>query len=343
MPDPLLSLFVACLFLTAGSFLFWPERGYFWKWRKLSRTNARVLIEDTLKHLYEAEYAHRETSVQSLAGTLEIPGNRAAELLKGAESRDLIQRTGDVVHLTSQGRNYALRIIRLHRLWERYLAEETSVKETDWHHMAEQQEHWMSEEQANALSAQMGEPSFDPHGDPIPTASGEVPPKRGQPLATLPPNEIGVIVHLEDEPDEVYAQLVAEGLYTGMQVQVTEVTPERICFWANGEESILAPVCAANISVVALPREIEKEGPFETLTSLKLGEKARVLRLSRTCRGLERRRLMDLGILPGTSIEAEMRSASGDPTAYRVRSSLIALRKEQADQIHIDRKMEVVS
>lgn len=343
MPDPILSLLIAGVLITGLLFLFWPDRGYFWKWRKLSSMNNRVLIEDTLKHLYDAEYAHRAASVQSLAGALEISGNRAADLLKRTESLDLIQRAGDAIRLTAEGRNYALRIIRLHRLWERYLAEETSVKETEWHHLAEHQEHWMSDEQANALAAQMGEPSFDPHGDPIPTASGEVPPRRGQPLATLPENDIGVIVHLEDEPDEVYAQLVAEGLHTGMQVQVTNVSPERIRFWANGDERVLAPICAANISVVPLPKDVEKEGPFETLSTLKTGEKARVLRLSRMCRGLERRRLMDLGVLPGTAIEVEMRSASGDPTAYRVRGTLIALRKEQADQIHIDRLQEMVS
>ncbi len=51
--------------------------------------------------------------------------------------------------------------------------------------------------------------------------------------------------------------------------------------------------------------------------------------------GLERRRMMDLGILPGTSIEAELVSPLGDPTAYLVRGALIALRREQARQITV--------
>ena len=49
---------------------------------------------------------------------------------------------------------------------------------------------------------------------------------------------------------------------------------------------------------------------------------------------------MDLGILPGTTIEAELRSPSGDPTAYRVRGALIALRREQSELIYIDRSKE---
>ncbi|MCB0153338.1 MAG: ferrous iron transport protein A [Anaerolineae bacterium] len=57
-------------------------------------------------------------------------------------------------------------------------------------------------------------------------------------------------------------------------------------------------------------------------------------------RGAERRRFMDLGILPGTVITAEMISPSGDPTAYRVRGAVIGLRREQANLIQITRNVE---
>jgi len=59
-----------------------------------------------------------------------------------------------------------------------------------------------------------------------------------------------------------------------------------------------------------------------------------------TCRKHERRRLMDLGILPGTLIEAVLRSPGGDPTAYRVRGALIALREEQSRWIYISRNVQ---
>lgn len=72
-----------------------------------------------------------------------------------------------------------------------------------------------------------------------------------------------------------------------------------------------------------------------TLDQLKLGETAAVTRLN--AEGITRRRLMDLGILPGTHLVAELSSALGDPIAYRVRDALIALRKEQARQIEITR------
>lgn len=74
-----------------------------------------------------------------------------------------------------------------------------------------------------------------------------------------------------------------------------------------------------------------------TLADLKPGEQATVLALNTS--GLNRRRMMDLGILPGTTITAEMRSPLGDPTAYRVRGSLVALRREQAQDIHIEKEI----
>jgi DtxR family Mn-dependent transcriptional regulator len=79
----------------------------------------------------------------------------------------------------------------------------------------------------------------------------------------------------------------------------------------------------------------------DPLTSLRIGEVAQIISISPRTRGVERRRLMDLGILPGTSIEIEMASPSRNPTAYRIRGAVIALRKNQAEDIRIQRSPEV--
>jgi ferrous iron transport protein A len=70
-----------------------------------------------------------------------------------------------------------------------------------------------------------------------------------------------------------------------------------------------------------------------TLDRLAPGQAAIVTDL--TSQGMERRRLMDLGILPGTAITVEMTSPLGDPRAYMVRGALVALRREQARGIRI--------
>jgi DtxR family Mn-dependent transcriptional regulator len=71
------------------------------------------------------------------------------------------------------------------------------------------------------------------------------------------------------------------------------------------------------------------------LSGLRPGTVARVIGLSPACRGPERRRLLDLGFVSGTPVEVEMVSPAGDPTAYRVRGTVVALRREQAGLIRI--------
>jgi DtxR family Mn-dependent transcriptional regulator len=195
----------------------------------------------------------------------------------------------------------------------------------------------LSPDEVDALSAQLGHPTHDPHGDPIPTANGKVVVHGGRPLTEMAVDDLVRIVHLEDEPPALYAQLVAEGLHPGMQARVTEITPQRVRFWSDGDEHVLAPVVAANVSVVPLsqPQEIVDGPPTTSLPHLKPGQKAQVANISPICQGNERRRLMDLGVLPGTLIETEFISPGGDPTAYRVRGTLLALRREQANFINI--------
>jgi len=252
-----------------------------------------------------------------------------------------VELNGGALRLTPAGHEYALHIIRAHRLWERYLADETGYGETQWHDQAEQVEHELSPVEIDQLAAQLGNPTHDPHGDPIPTSDGWIVNQHGLPLTIMEAGQVARITHLEDEPDAVYAQLAAEGLYPGMEVHILEVSPQRVRFWADGDEHVLAPIVAANISVQLLPKEIPME-PGWTLADLKPGEKGKVTTLSPRCRGAERRRLLDLGIVPGTVIEAEMVSPGGDPTAYLVRDTLIALRKEQAELINIEPMTEAV-
>ncbi|MBK6709706.1 MAG: FeoA domain-containing protein [Chloroflexi bacterium] len=341
MPDPLIALSIATGLLGLTAVLFWPERGLWARWQHARHLNERVQSEDALKHIYKCEMKGRRPTLESIAGVIHASLDNTAELLSAMETNKFVSTLDGDIHLTPAGREAALHIIRAHRLWEHYLAEETGFEEAEWHGRAERLEHALTPEQVDELASQLGNPIYDPHGDPIPTASGQLISHGGQPLTKLPLGTPGRIVHLEDEPAIVYAQLVAEGLYPGMPVRIIEISSERVRFWANGDEHLLAPMLAANISVVAEPvtAEQETEEPLspdsDTLNSLPIGAYAEVLGIANKCRGAERRRFMDLGILPGTKIKAEMRSPSGDPTAYIIRDALIALRQEQASLIRI--------
>ena len=183
----------------------------------------------------------------------------------------------------------------------------------------------------------MNNPRWDPHGDPIPSADGEIAASQGLLLTELAEGLPAEIIHVEDEPQAVYAQLVAERLHLGVRVRVLESSPERIRIEADGEEHLLAPVVAANLTVAELSEDEGAVGPFSKMSEVELGEKATVVGIGAGCRGAERRRILDLGFIPGTVVEPELRSPGGDPTGYRVRGSVIALRNEQADQIRVDR------
>jgi len=297
----------------------------------------RVLAEDALKHLYDHEYNSVDSSLNSLKGSLSIKGDEAAKLISKLEERGLIESHHGKIKLTSKGRSYALRIIRIHRLWERYLADNTSVDETEWHSLAEDKEHQISSEDANLLAAKLGNPLLDPHGDPIPTESGDIPKQKGIHLNNLEDGKFATIIHIEDEPKEIFAQISAQGLYPGSQIRVIENQKERIRFEVNGDECVLAPVFASNILVVPILETEKTDESFEPLSAVDVGEEVEVVGLSRALRGQQRRRMLDFGIVPGTKIKPQLESLGGDPTAYEIRGTTIALRKNQSDKIFIRR------
>lgn len=337
MSDPLVSLITGMIVVSALTAFFFPDKGLLALWRRSSDDTKKEALEDALKHVYDCEYHSLTCTIRSIAGHLHTKMDKAAELSASLETMGLITSDNQKIFLTDEGRSYALRVIRVHRLWERYLADHSSVKETDWHIEAEIVEHKMSIEEADSLAARMGNPLIDPHGDPIPTALLEIPGHRGIPLPDLKKGDVARITHLEDEPPAVFAQLIAMGLHKGMQIQVIEKQPERIKFEANGEENVLAPSFATNITVKKIEDKSEILDDFTPLSSLQVGETGIVKGISRALRGQQRRRLMDLGVVPGSKITPELVSRAGNPVAYRIRGASVALRKQHSDLIFVEK------
>jgi len=314
----------------------WPRHGLAARWRQAQELARRTRREDALKHILKCEANGRVATLDSIAGVLQITTSAAARLLEELEAGALLTFESGRLRLRSAGRELGLHIVRAHRLWESYLAEQTGVAEGEWHHRAERQEHLLTPQEADALAARLGHPTHDPHGDAIPKADGALEGEQGRTLNSVDPDTPAVITHIEDEPDTVYRQLMATGLRPGMRAFVIDKSPTRIRFWADGNEHVLAPVLAENVSIDLLPdfrtEELIEE---EFLSGLQPGVPARVIGLSPACRGPERRRLLDLGFVPGTRVEVEMVSPGGAPTAYRVRGTVVALRREQANLIRV--------
>lgn len=306
---------------------------------KLSGSKAdeqKILREDILKSVYNHESQNSVCNVNSLSEKLNKTNKQIQSSVNQLINSNHIETDNKTIRLTELGKNYALKIIRFHRLYEKYLADQTNLDEKNWHHIAEDIEHNLTNEEADKLAAQIGNPVFDPHGDPIPSPQGELPDDIGIPLSKLNPGDISIVIHIEDEPDDVYQNIVNKGIYKGIQIRFLGTFNNEVSFYANEKLCSLSLNEAKNINV-GLPK-LEKIhlGDFKKLSSLSVGQRGKIIGIAKSLRGQQRRRLMDLGIVSGTEIEVELESLTGDPLAYKVRGTTIALRKNQTDKIYIE-------
>lgn len=317
---------------------FYPKKGLYYFLQTYRQEHERIRIENALKYIYDCEYEKGSScSIEAIAGNFKMTIEASVEVVRKLETMNLVQTSDRGILLEPEGKKYALQIIRTHRLWEKYLADETSASELEWHEKAEHAEHKLSVEDVEKLAARIGNPLVDPHGDPIPTADGEIRKLGGMPLSKMRNGEVGKVVHVEDEPKAIYSQLVALGIHKGMQIEILYSSNEKIRFLANGKEAVLAPSFTNNITVKKIDNAKQRED-FKSLDTLKPGELAEVIGVSEQLRGQQRRRLMDFGILPGASVEIGIVSPFGDPTGYIIRDTTIALRKVQANKIFIKLK-----
>jgi DtxR family Mn-dependent transcriptional regulator len=319
------------LFLLAGAVLLTVAAAVgVWLRRQLRRAQGRrrrIQIEDALKHIHDCQYRGVTATGASLAGALGISQGRAVTLVAVTERAGLVAAHGGGLVLTPLGRALALQVIRAHRIWERYMTDELGAALGDIHATAEAREHDLSIPEVDALDARLGHPSHDPHGDPIPSAGGDLERADATPLTDWPLRRAARVAHIEDEPPAVCAQILSEGLIPGTDLEVVESDEHGLHLRTSSHECWLPHIVAAGILVKA----VAPEPPSLSLAMLSPGDSATVAAV--TTVGLARRRLMDLGVTPGVKVEAVMPSALGDPMAYRLRGSLIALRREQAAQV----------
>lgn len=296
----------------------------------------RVLVEDVLKHLRDCRGRGVPATEASAGGALGVGLDRIARLMPDLVDAGLVERRGECLELTGDGDAYALSVIRAHRLYETYLANRTGMPGGEWHRRAEVEEHRLSRAAQDRLADSLGNPRYDPHGDPIPTRGGEVVGQAGRPLTAFETGEDLVLTHLEDEPEEVFAEIAGLRLAPGMRLRVLEKKPGRLRVAAEGLEQEISLAAAERVHAV---RSLSGGAPSgqRRLSAIGLGEVARVLGISPACRGSERTRLLDLGVVPGSVVEAAFSAPLGDPMAYRLRGTMVGLRREQAEQIFVER------
>lgn len=310
----------------------WPRYGLVARARRRATARAREHGDNALKHLLQETQAGRVGTFASLKGTLRLGDRGLLRVMERLRAAGLTTADGARYDLTSKGARRARHLVRAHRLLERYLADEARLPLTSVHRVAERLEHRLSEVEADRLSASLGHPEHDPHGDPIPSA-GESADDTGDPITTWPAGLPGRIVHLEDEPVSTFAALVQLGLEPGLPFTMAPPTTDALHLVVEGREVTLPLEHARNVFVAPPENAAEAHGDFVRLADLPHGQDAEIVSLSPACQGLTRRRLLDLGFTPGTRVRPVLETFAGDPRAYHLRGTTIALRRDQSSVV----------
>jgi DtxR family Mn-dependent transcriptional regulator len=312
-------------------FIFKPKKGLFYKFLKAQKVNQKTAIEDVLKLLYHDSNISKDTIINEL----DFSSSLISESIETMLETGLIKSENELFFLAKDGQEYALRIIRAHRLWEKYLSEKTGFHEVEWHERAEQKEHELSNDEVDDLSNLLGNPRYDPHGDPIPTKTGAIEESKGILLSELPVFNFGKIIHIEDEPIAVYKQILKKNIHLDSQIYVKETSKNSLVFESEGEQFTLSPSIAKNITVVSLDKVDVVEKDMMRLSNLWSDQTATIIGISKECRGENRRRLLDLGFVKGATVGIDLLNPLGDPKAFLIKGTAIALRKDQAVKILI--------
>ena len=144
-------------------------------------------------------------------------------MLKKLAQKDLINYVKyQGVTLTDQGRKYALSIIRKHRLWEVFLVDKLGFRWDEIHEIAEQLEHVQSSLLTDRLDAFLNYPEFDPHGDPIPNAKGQISSLRQVFLCDMESGKTGTIAGVKDSSTLFLQYLEKIGIGIGSSFRIMD-------------------------------------------------------------------------------------------------------------------------
>lgn len=313
----------------------WPLPWLRREFRGRREFRRRALMEDVLKHIFMRQEEGRDASLESIQGHLGLDRGGTMAMVVRMEAAGLVVSESGRLTLTPNGEEWALQVVRAHRLWETYLANEARVPLGQLHAPAEAAEHRLTPREVDELDASLGHPRTDPHGDPIPRSAGDRVVAEAKSLTQWPLGEPAEIVHIEDEPETIFRQIVALGLRPGAVIEVRESGAERLVVHDGEKEYELAPLVAGNLQVRAARKPLPDRGQLTPLSELRTGEEGDVTSIDASLQGFTRRRLLDLGLTTNARVRVHLGNAFGDPRAYRVRGTTIALRNDQASRIWV--------
>ncbi len=183
-------------------------------------------IEDYLKAIYTLGRTQTQVTTSLLAEHLGFKPASVTGMLKTIAEMHLVRYTPyRGVELTPAGERIALEVVRHHRLLELYLVQALCFGWDEVHEEAERLEHHISEKLEARIAAYLGEPAFDPHGDPIPSIEGTLPVGTDARLSDLVVGERGYIARVRDQQPDRLRYLADLGLVPGALLDVVASAP----------------------------------------------------------------------------------------------------------------------
>ena len=192
-------------------------------------------IEDYLKTVYShTEWQPDPITPSVLAGKLGVAPSSVTEMVKKMAAQGLVSHVPyGAVRLTEAGTARALAVVRRHRLIETWLVQEMGYGWHEVHDEAEILEHSISDRLLEAIDARLGRPSHDPHGDPIPSSDGVLAREPALLLADAPTAHRGTVLRISDRDPSVLRELDESGVGPGIEIEVTDASPERLLVTAR--------------------------------------------------------------------------------------------------------------
>lgn len=184
-------------------------------------------VEDYVKVIYDLqERGSGPVTISRVAERLAVSNSSVSGMLRKLNELGLVdhQRYGSV-HLTAHGDKVALAVLRRHRLIELYLVEALGYSWDEVHDEAEVLEHVVSDQFVDRIAERLGDPTVDPHGDPIPTRDGQVIAPKTRLLSRLDPGGTGMIVRVNDTDPALLRYLAQQRIGIGMRVELVERQP----------------------------------------------------------------------------------------------------------------------
>jgi DtxR family Mn-dependent transcriptional regulator len=185
--------------------------------------NFSVSEENYIKSIYHLQQETGLVNTNSLAAEMQTKAASVTDMLKKLSTKKILQyEKYKGFKLTENGKKVALSVVRKHRLWEYFLVEKLGFEWDKVHDIAEELEHISSNELIERLQDFLGNPSFDPHGDPIPDSNGKIPKLLQLNLPALPVNKTAVVSSVTNQSPQMLEMLKHYFITIGTSIKVVK-------------------------------------------------------------------------------------------------------------------------